>query len=1366
MTVRRKHLSLKSRLSLMTLAVFLLGVWSVTLYTVQRLQGDMLELLGEQQFSAVATIATQLDRELQTRVYAIDRLAEAVPASALGQPSQIQSYLSTRFDLMSLFNGGVAVRDTDGNVVAMLPDAVEHQVYTAGGRDDTIAALKRGVTDIGRPLKHPISGQPVITLSSPVFDQAGNVTGAVQGSIHLHNGSFFDAVTGSKLGQSGGYLLIAPQHQLIITGSDPSRVMTPAPSAGVNLNHDRFVAGFEGYGVALNSRGIEELAAAKQIPVAGWLLVGVQSTAELTAPVKSTQQRVMAAAGLVSLFAGGMAWLLVRRTLRHQFAPIYKATQALADMARPGGVTLQPLEAQDDGEVGRLIGSFNQLIASVQSSHEALLDDIRRRQAAEAALRESENRFRTVFEHLPLATGLLDHSGRIAALNSRFVNLFGYTLADVPDFDTWKRLAYPDPAYGDQAVADWQAAVELAADTGGDIELPAYRITCKDGSIRNILISGIPLPEGVLTTFQDVTEAMQKEAALDRQHRYNDMLRRLSVTLINLRMSTVDASIHHALAQVGQFFGADRAYVFDYHLAAGTASNTHEWCAQGATPQKPLLQNLPMAAMPDWVLRHTQGEAVVIPSVIAMPPGAERDMLEPQGIKSLLTLPVMAGGVCQGFVGLDAIRSDVQFGDAERDLLALFAELLANLAERKRTDAALRRAANVFTHTHEGITITDRHGNIVDVNAAFTDITGYSREEVLGKNPRILQSGRQDSDFYRQMWDTLEIHGHWQGEVWNRHKNGSVYAELLTISSVYDEQGDVQNHIALFTDITATKTHQAELERMAHFDALTQLPNRLLLGDRLRQAMHQATRRQCHLGIAYLDLDGFKTINDTHGHEAGDQLLAALAQSMQGALREGDTLARLGGDEFVAVIVDLPDNSDSTPVFNRLIEAAASPVQLGDSLLQVTASLGITFYPQAEDIDGDQLLRQADQAMYLAKQAGKNRYHVFDAEQDRHLRGRNESLTRIQQALANQEFVLHYQPKVNMRTGEVLGTEALIRWRHPQRGLLPPGVFMPVVEGHPLGFELGEWVLDTALAQVESWIQDGLHLAVSVNVGAHQLQHPGFVRSLRDLLARHPAVRPGELELEVLETSALEDFQLVTEVMAACRALGVGFALDDFGTGYSSLTYLKRLPTDLLKIDQSFVRDMLDDPEDLAILQGVLGLSTAFHRHAIAEGVETLAHGEMLLRLGCEWGQGYAIARPMPAAEMGRWVSEWRTPPQWLGVSPTGPDRLQAVYVATEYRAWMAATVRRLREPPGAHPAARLPLCPLGRWLDEGGRTLLEQTMPDHRIDVLRQDILALADRLLAEHAAGGTQQAVNAGIDQLQSLRDQLLSELAVLYT
>jgi diguanylate cyclase (GGDEF)-like protein/PAS domain S-box-containing protein len=576
---------------------------------------------------------------------------------------------------------------------------------------------------------------------------------------------------------------------------------------------------------------------------------------------------------------------------------------------------------------------------------------------------------------------------------------------------------------------------------------------------------------------------------------------------------------------------------------------------------------------------------------------------------------------------------------------------IQDITERKQVEEKLQLAARVFTHAREGIMITAVDGTIVDVNDTFINITGYGRDDVLGQTPRILSSGLQGKDFYTALWDDLIKKGFWFGEIWNRRKNGEIYALMLTISAVYDTHNNPQHYVALFSDITSIKEHEKQLEHIAHYDALTNLPNRVLLADRLRQAMIQAQRRGQRLAVVFLDLDGFKSVNDSHGHEAGDQLLMTVAARMKQALREGDTLARLGGDEFVAVLLDLPDIEASVPMLGRLLNAAAQPVPVGDLNLQVSASLGITFYPQAEEVDADQLLRQADQAMYQAKLAGKNRYHVFDAEQDRSVRGYHENLEHIRSALTEREFVLYYQPRVNMRTGEIIGAEALIRWQHPSQGLLTPAQFLPILENHSLSIDLGEWVIDTALSQIEQWHSAGLNISVSVNIGALQLQQANFTDRLSALLAAHPNVGPGDLEMEVLETNALEDLVKVSEAINACQKLGVNFALDDFGTGYSSLTYLKRLPVKQLKIDQSFVRDMLEDPDDLAIVQGVLGLASAFSRIAVAEGVETEAHGEMLLQLGCEFAQGYGIAYPMKAEALPGWAASWRPYSSWIDQS-------------------------------------------------------------------------------------------------------------------
>jgi len=452
--------------------------------------------------------------------------------------------------------------------------------------------------------------------------------------------------------------------------------------------------------------------------------------------------------------------------------------------------------------------------------------------------------------------------------------------------------------------------------------------------------------------------------------------------------------------------------------------------------------------------------------------------------------------------------------------------------------------------------------------------------------------------------------------------------------------------IGIHADITERKQAEDKLERMAHYDLLTDLPNRVLLADRLSQAMVQCQQRNQSLAVAYLDLDGFKAVNDTHGHAAGDQLLVVVSQRMKAALQEGDTLARIGGDEFIVVLTNLDSIKDSKQVLDRLLKAVSDPVKVDHAVMRVSASIGVTLYPQ-DGANADQLTRHADQAMYIAKQAGKNRYHLFDADHNNAINIQRKKINAIRSALKRREFFLHYQPKVNMFTGDVIGVEALIRWQHPDRGLVQPLEFLPIIEGHAFSLEVGEWVIGTALAQINQWQSMAINLPISVNISAYQLQQDNFPTRLATLLAAHPEVDPCSLELEILETSELSDINRVSATMDACHALGVRFALDDFGTGYSSLTHLRRLPAYLIKVDQSFVRDMLVDDDDLAIIEGVVALAKTFRREVIAEGVETIAHGEALLRLGCNLAQGYGIARPMPASNIPQWLSSWKVDDAW-----------------------------------------------------------------------------------------------------------------------
>jgi len=565
--------------------------------------------------------------------------------------------------------------------------------------------------------------------------------------------------------------------------------------------------------------------------------------------------------------------------------------------------------------------------------------------------------------------------------------------------------------------------------------------------------------------------------------------------------------------------------------------------------------------------------------------------------------------------------------------------IIRDITERKRSEENLRITASVFGNSQEAILITDADNKIVDVNPAFVHITGYDRDEVLGRDPKLLNSGRHDSDFYAAMWQALQKSKGWRGEIWNRRKSGEIYAELLSISVIGDENGKVQRYVGVFSDISNLKAHEAELNRIAHYDALTDIPNRMLLADRMKQAIAHTMREQRMVAVCYLDLDGFKGINDTMGHDAGDLVLIEVAKRLKITIRGGDTVARLGGDEFVVVLLDLERGDECVATLERLLAAISAPMTIKDSTLSLSTSIGVSIYP-LDDEDPDTLLRHADQAMYLAKQLGKNRFHIYDPALDMHTRNQNEFLNNIRYGLDHEQFELHYQPKIDLRTKRLVGAEALIRWRHPERGLLFPVEFLHPVENTELDIEIGDWVITTALAQIAHWRRTGLDIEVSINISAHHLESRGFAEKLRQQLAHYPDLPPGRLQIEVLETVALKDIAIVRDVIEACCKFGVRFALDDFGTGYSSLTYLSNLPVDVLKIDQSFVRDMLEDKGDMAIVQGIIALATAFDRQTVAEGIETEAHYRALLDMGCEIGQGYGIARPMPADELARWRAE------------------------------------------------------------------------------------------------------------------------------
>ncbi len=940
--------------------------------------------------------------------------------------------------------------------------------------------------------------------------------------------------------------------------------------------------------------------------------------------------------------------------------------------------------------------------------------DIADRKKAEAALRESEESLRESQRIAGLGSYVVDIDTGVWTSSVVLDQLFGIGKDYVRSVEGWAGVVHPDDrammvAYFRDHVLGQGKAFEKE-----------YRIVRQsDGVVRwvhglgRLTFDAQDRPLKMHGTIRDITERKQHEIEL-----------RESKELLQL-------FIEHAPAGLAMF-DRDMRY-----LAA-----SRRWLEMHSLLGQDVIGRSHYEILPEvqesWREEHRRalsGEAL---------PGDERHLERADGSVQWLRREIIPWRAGDGTVGGIIIFS-------------------VDITSQKENEERLQLAASLFTHAREGITITDPDGKILEVNEMFTRITGYTRDEVLGQNPRLLKSGLQSSEFYEEMWRTLIKEGHWSGEIWNKNKKGDAYAETLTITAVRDAGGKLLQYVALFSDITQIKKHAQQLEHLTHYDALTSLPNRALLGERLQQAMVRAKRRKQVLAVAYLDLDGFKGVNDKYGHDAGDRLLTSLSFNMKCALREGDTLARLGGDEFVAVMIDLGNAAASAPLLAQLLEAASEPVQVGDLALCVSASIGVTFYPQREEADAELLLRQADQAMYQAKLAGGNHYHVFDPDHDESLRGRHENLEHIRQALAAREFVLYYQPKVNMRSGKVVGVEALIRWQHPERGLLPPGMFLPVIEDHPLAIEVGEWVIDSALAQMDAWRAAGLEMPVSVNVGALQLQQADFVDRLNGLLAAHPQVKPFSLEIEVLETSALQDVVQTSQVLNACRNIGVSFALDDFGTGYSSLTYLKRLPASVLKIDQSFVSDMLEDPENLNILEGVLSLASAFHRQVIAEGVETVEHGLMLLQLGCEVAQGYGIARPMPSSNIPGWLSGWRPDPRWAEASLIQPGNRALLYARVEHRAWLSSFEAYLQGKRHSLPPLDERQCRFGMWLEAEGQNGSEKEPGLRSVEAVHEQFHALAAEIFAAQNQGKLAEGLGR-LGELQGLSNDLLEKLESL--
>ena len=1161
--------SLKTRVTIFTLAIFLMGIWSLAFYASRMLREDMQRLLGEQQFSTASLIASQVNGELDDRLRALEIVAASIAPAMLGNTAAVQSFLELRTVLQSVFNGGTFVTRLDGIATASIPLSAERAGVNYMDRDYIAAAAKDGKATIGRPVMGRKVPAPIVGMAVPIRDAQGLVIGVLAGVTDLGKPNFLDKIMANRYGKTGGYLLVAPQHRLIVSATDKSRVMEVLPAPGVNPTIDRFIHGYEGSDVLVNPIGVEVLASAMGVPDAGWYMVALLPTEEAFTPVRAMQQRMLIVTMFLTLLAGVLIWWMLKR----QLSPMLVAARTLvarSDANQPP----QPLPITSQDEIGQLIGGFNRSLETLGQREESL--------------KKSELRFRNFFEKNSSVMLLIEpSSGEIKDANPAAAAYYGYPTQRLVGMNISDINTLPPERIAEER----QKALREAR----NYFLFSHRLA--SGEVRDVEVYSTPIESGGLPLlFSIVHDITARKEALTELQASEAWFRNI---FENANTGIASTDSRGRLTSFNEAFRALLGYEAQALGRMHLAEFTH--------PDDLKLE----VGFFDEIVARRREHYHMTKRYIA----SDGRIL---WVDLFVTVIRNAQGEAANFVGI-----------------------ITDITTHKQAEAELRIAASAF-ESQEGMMITDANSVILRVNSAFTQTTGYTAEEAVGQTPRLLQSGRHDPNFYRAMWEAIHATGGWQGEVWDRRKNGEVHPKWLSISAVKGEDGKVTHYIGMHHDITERKKAEERINELAYFDQLTGLPNRTLLLDRLDQAMKTSGRSDRHCALLFIDLDNFKTLNDTLGHDMGDLLLKQVAHRLTLCVREGDTVTRLGGDEFMVILTNLSTSdtdaaNDTETVTEKILAALKQIYQLGSVYHHSTASIGVTLFKD-NVATIDDLMKQTDLAMYRAKAAGRNAFRFFDPAMERAVKERAALEDDLRRSLEAKQFLLHYQAQV-AGDGRVTGAEVLLRWPHPQRGLVSPAEFIPLAEESGLILPLGHWVLETACTQLALWSvwPEMAHLTVAVNVSARQFRHPGFVDEVLAVL-RNTGANPHRLKLELTESLLVENVQEIIEKMFLLKSQGVGFSLDDFGTGYSSLSYLKRLPLDQLKIDQSFVRDVLTDPNDAAIAKTIVALAQSLGLDVIAEGVETEGQRDFLAGHGCHAYQGYLFSRPLPLEDFEAFV--------------------------------------------------------------------------------------------------------------------------------
>ena len=1052
--------SLRTRLVVGAIGTAIISLWGVTLLISHLLRKDMEAAISSQQYSTVSLIAAEIDRSVDERMNILAETARRLAPDGRLDGRRAHGFLEAQSLVLPLFNWGMIVTDAKGMAIASVPAELGRAGTDYGQVLPLRSIALSGKPQVLEPMIGRRTGVPVLTMVVPINSADGRLIGLLLGVTNLHLPNFLDEISRAKYGHTGDFLLTAPLSRIFIASSDKRRVMKAGPPRGVNPVYDSYIDGLEGSGVAVSSRGVEELSSSKRVPSTGWLMQSVLPTEEAFAPVRAIQRHLLLASLLLTLFSGGLAWWWLRR----QLGPLEEAS-GLIDRMGAGESPRQALPVYREDEIGRLALAFNRLLQAIAD------------QEAMAAELVANRRVRKILAHVP---GMV----------------FQY---------------------------------RLHADGTGSFPFAS---------------------EAVRAIYEVSPEEVEKNAGRIRAMAHPEDATRFF------------ASLHSSADALS-------SWTVEYRIIA--PSGRLKWLRVDAVPER--------------------------------------------GEDGLVTW--------YGFV--------------------------ADVSDTKSMEAELRIAAVTF-ESQEAIFVANGSGRILRVNKAFSKITGYGNDAAVGRHPRFLMADRHETEFLRALGGALAEQGVWQGEIWCRGRDDRRFPAWVSVSAVKDPIGNITHFVVAFSDITEHKAAEEKIHSLAFFDPLTSLPNRRLLTDRIRQAMADSQRSRQYGAVLFLDLDQFKVLNDTKGHDVGDQLLIQAAHRLVGGVRAGDTVARLGGDEFVVVMRELGEEAGSAAAFAegialKLREAVSRPYDLDRYVYRLTASFGITLFVQKEPgVEG--LLKQADLALYEAKGAGRNTIRFFDPAMQKQLDDRANLEMGLREALRLEHFVLHYQPQVDA-SGGLIGAEALIRWQVPDGRLMMPGEFIQLAEETGLILPLGESVLETTAAILARWATDPVmaELVLAINLSARQFSQADIVDKVSRAIDRH-GITPQRWQLELTESVVLGNVDETIGRMRELKQLGVTFSLDDFGTGYSSLSYLRRLPIDQIKIDREFIRDAARDPEDAAIVEAIINLGRTLDLPVLAEGVETEEQHRFLQEHGCLAYQGYLFGRPM---SLDRFEALAR---HWAGKSP------------------------------------------------------------------------------------------------------------------